>query len=424
MRLVTAMVIAAAACALGACKGSSHTGASSTAGSNTIATAAANVATATVDAGPGTNASINTLYTTVTICAPGSTTNCQTINNIAIDTAASGLRVLSSVLSPALAAALPLQVDGNGNNIVECAQYADGYTWGPVAEADMSISGETAASLPIQVIGSSQFPTPPANPAQGNCGSTGPLEDTLASFGANGTIGVSVFAQDCGSDCALSLDSKINPGFYYACSSATSCSVTTVPLTSQVTNPVTLFATDNNGVIIELPDFAASGASSAVGAIVFGVDTQTNNASGASTTVMAVDPVHGYVSTSLNGVGYPQSFFDTGSNGIFYNDSGLTAPLTLCTDAANSGFYCPSATAGYTADVQSTDTVLISVTFSVANADSLRSGGASLVAFNDLAGTSTPGVFDWGLPFFFGRNVYIVFEGKVSTVASGPYVAF
>ena len=188
-------------------------------------------------------------------------------------------------------------------------------------------------------------------------------------------------------------------------------------------NPVTLFATDNNGVIIELPAVTATGASTMTGAIVFGVDTQTNNSSGTAT-VMTVDPVYGDLATSLNGVAFPQSFLDTGSNGIYFNDTGLVPSLTQCTDNANSSFYCPSATASFTALVQSTDGVTVSVPFSVASADSLRTG-ASLVAFDDLAGSySVTGTFDWGLPFFFGRNVYTVIEGKSTLVGIGPYVAF
>src|ERR1035438_3393566 len=162
MRLFTALFIGATIFALAACKGHSSAGASSSAAStNTLATAANNVAPIVVNAGPGPTANVNTLYTSVTVCAPGSTTNCQTIDNIAVDTGAAGLRIIASVLSPTLAAALPLAVDGNGNNIVECTQYAIGYAWGPVATADVTISGESAASLPIQIIGSTQFPTPP-----------------------------------------------------------------------------------------------------------------------------------------------------------------------------------------------------------------------------------------------------------------------
>jgi hypothetical protein len=429
---VTAILIGSAVLALAGCHKSSS-GASSTAGSNTVATAASNVATATVSAGPGPTANINTLYTSVKICAPGSTTNCQTIDDIEVDTGASGLRVLASVLAPALAAALPLQVDGNGSNIVECTQYADGFAWGPVVTADMTISGESAVSLPMQIIGSAQFPTPPAS-----CAGTGPLEDTVASYGANGSIGLSVFAQDCGSDCALTTDASINPGFYYACSSPTSCTVTTVPLTStsgprQVLNPVTLFATDNNGVIIELPDVASTGAGSTAGALVFGIDTESNNPSDLTSTVLTVDPVGGYVSTSLNGYAYPQSFFDTGSNGLYFDNSitiagtAVEPSLTQCTGTELTSFYCPSSTLSLSAQVLSTSGVTISVAFSVASAESVVSGAGSLVAFNDLAGSfsgSATGTFDWGLPFYFGRNVYTVIEGKVTTVAIGPYVAF
>src|SRR4051812_32545820 len=49
-------------------------------GSGGVASAGPNVATITVDAGPtGTTGVFNTPFVTVTICAPGSTTNCQTI---------------------------------------------------------------------------------------------------------------------------------------------------------------------------------------------------------------------------------------------------------------------------------------------------------------------------------------------------------
>src|SRR5208283_2299600 len=153
---------------------------------------------------------------------------------------------------------------------------------------------------------------------------------------------------------------------------------------------------------------AATGASSTAGVLVFGIDTQTNNASDITSSVIAVNPVGGFVTTSLNGYGYSQSFFDTGSNGLYFDNSinGIIVEpaLTQCTAAANATLYCPSSTLNLTAQVESISNVLISVPFSVASADTLVSGGASLVAFNDLAGMysgSAVGTFDWGLPFFF-----------------------
>ncbi len=44
--------------------------------------------------------------------------------------------------------------------------------------------------------------------------------------------------------------------------------------------------------------------------------------------------------------------------------------------------------------------------------------------FSTLAGPGLgSGEFDWGLPYFLGRNVYVGLEGRSSPLGSGPYVA-
>ena len=110
-----------------------------------------------VDAGPNNN-SVNTLYTTVTVCVPGSTTSCQTIDHIQVDTGSNGLRLLASVLTLNLQGATA----SDGNSLVECTQFVDGYSWGPIALADIQVGGEAASSVPVQVIGSSTFAVPTA----------------------------------------------------------------------------------------------------------------------------------------------------------------------------------------------------------------------------------------------------------------------
>jgi hypothetical protein len=386
--------------------GSGGAGVSSTAPGGSAPTGA-NVAGIVVDAGPtSTSPDVNTLFTTVTLCVPGSTTSCQTIDHIQVDTASYGLRILA----PVLTLSLPVQATASGGSLLECTQFVDGYSWGPVALADVQISGESASSMPVQVIGDPQFTSVPAN-----CSGTGMAEDTVAAFGANGILGIGVFAQDCG-DCETNVDN----GIYYACTS-TLCQATTVLLASQVQNPVTLFATDNNGVVIQLPSVAAQGAATVQGFLIFGIDTQANNKSG-NQTVLTVDG-NGYFTTVLNNQSpLTQSFLDTGSNGLYFNDTGLTQ----CSQSNFSMFYCPASPQTLSAVLMGQNAVSASVNFTVDDAETLGANEPSFVAFPTLAGTypTTTDTFDWGLPFYYGRTVYTAIENTMTAVGTGPYVAF
>jgi hypothetical protein len=60
--------------------------------------------------------------------------------------------------------------------------------------------------------------------------------------------------------------------------------------------------------------------------------------------------------------------------------------------------------------------------FTVGNADTLLSN-VDNAAINSVAGPD-PGAFDFGLPFFFGRNVYVAIEGKSTPGGTGPYSAY
>jgi hypothetical protein len=383
----------------------SSTGGSSGTGSTT--TTAANVVPVTVDAGPtGVNAT-NSLFTTVTVCVPGSTTECQTIDNIQVDTGSYGLRILASVLT----LTLPTATAADGNSLLECTQFVDGYSWGPVATAGVQISGESASNVPIQVIGSSTFTNVPAD-----CSSSGPAENTVTSFGANGILGIGVFAQDCGSGCA----SAPLAGTYYSCT-ATTCNAIAVPLISQVPNPVTLFATDNNGTIIELPSVPAAGAATLTGSLIFGIDTETNNASGTGKTVLTLDSTFGTFSTAFDGTTFGSSFIDSGSNGLFFYDTAIPQ----CSSSDYSGFDCPSSTLSLSATLTGDNNVSAAVSFSIANAQTLFEAEPTYTAFASLGGTySGTTTFDWGLPFFYGRDVYNAIQGYSTSAGAGPYVAF
>ncbi|HTB89861.1 MAG TPA: DUF3443 domain-containing protein [Steroidobacteraceae bacterium] len=371
-----------------------------------------NTASVIVDAGPS-NASVNTLFTSVTICVPGSTTSCQTIDHIQVDTGSYGLRILAPVLTSALTT-LPIEKLANGNSLAECTQFVDGFSWGPIVTADFQIAGETAKSVPVQIIGDPRLTNIPSE-----CSGTGGTEeDTVSSFGANGILGIGPFELDCG-DCDTATH-----GLYFAC--ATSCTDTMVPANQQVPNPVTHFAADNNGAIVMLPSVAAGGASNVTGSLIFGIDTQTDNASGTET-VLTVDD-NAQLIVDFNTQTLAMSFIDSGSNGIYFADTNISLCAAPPNDPTSQivNFYCPASTLTLPITIQGVNgTMTNNLTFGVGNTETMLN--SNFDAYPQLAGTlpaGNAGSFDYGLPFFFGKRVAVAVQGAMTTAGTGPYIAF
>src|SRR6267154_2419186 len=192
-----------------------HTNSNTT--SNTSTSTGANVQPITVNAGPAGNY-VNGAFTSVTVCTPGTPT-CETIAGVLVDTGSSGLRILSSALT---GVTLPQQKAASGAPVVECLPFVSGYTWGPVETADIQIAGEKATSVPVQVINQTAYPVPTA------CSNRGTSQDST--LGANGILGVGVFAQDCGERCVST--GAQNPNLYYECP-ASGCVVVGEALSQQ-----------------------------------------------------------------------------------------------------------------------------------------------------------------------------------------------
>ncbi len=374
-----------------------------------ITSALSNVLDIRVDAGPADSGyNVNRLYVDVRICQAGSS-QCQTIDHVLLDSGSTGLRLLSSVIP--LSLKLDRKTASTGFPLLNCAQFVDNtFAWGPVALADVVLGGKTAANVPIQLI---------ADPAAGNppvaCSGGGTAMSSIADLGAKGVLGLGLFKEDCGRGC----ETTLHNGFYYTCASAT-CSSTSgvkVPLAEQLKNPAALFASDNNGMVIELPAVASSGATSLSGSLIFGVDTRDNNrpTSGLVLTTNA----SGYFSTMLAGKTMAESFLDTGSNGLYFD----SAVFPVCAGSSR-GFYCPASINNLTATLTGANRVSTPVSFSIDNAAAMFAD-ASKVVLPSLSGPfGTSAGFDWGLPFFYGRRVLIGFEGRASSLATGPYYAF
>ena len=388
-----------------------------------------NVVTMTVDSGPvSSSPAVDTPYITVTVCVPGSTTQCQTFNNIEVDTGSYGFRILADATDTSgttFDLSLPAETAAGGAPLAECAQFVDGFSWGLVTTADLQVGGETASGVPVQVIGDptvsgeSSFPAIPAA-----CSGVGTSEDTVTAFGANGILGIGPFAQDCGSGCAITTDN----GDYYVCP-ASGCQPSTAALAAQVTNPVFDFQIDNDGVIVELPSLGPSGtAPASTGALIFGIGTRGNNQLNASTILTTND--YGDITTLFNGQSLPYSYFDTGSNAYYFNDSAI--PDTCMN---NAGWFCPSSTLNLEATNEGVNGTEAPVTFSIANAQTLFNEYQSNTAFDDIGASAgnqsafcpngaSNCAFDFGLPFFFGRDIYIGYQGANTSAGPGPFYAY
>lgn len=341
----------------------------------------------------------NMLQTSVTLCVPGTNT-CQTIDGIQVDTGSHGLRVLASALAPTMALP-PVAGSTSGSVMAECAVFGSGYTWGAVRQADVRLAGQLAASTSVQII------SDPAVPAVAqDCSQSGLSMLIATTLPGNGILGIGPFVADCGANCA----SSPMPRWYYQCT-AGACTASPLAVAQQVTNPVANFATDNNGVVIELPDVPDIGAFSVNGTLTFGIGSQANNALGLAK-VLPANSSSAYVSTDFGGTTYGASYIDSGSNGLLFPSTTL---------ARCGVWFCPATTQSLSATIRSPAGAQSTVNFSVASSTSLF--GSGNYAFDNLAGPSNSG-FAWGLPFFFGRRVFTAFQERATPAGAGPFYAF
>ena len=305
---------------------------------------------------------------------------------------------------------------------------------GPCEQANVTLGGETASNLPIQVVSSSNSVAVPSS-----CSDGGSNANTVASLGANGILGVGSEPTDCFADganvCSASYGLSSPLPIYYTCSGA-SCSPAYIVTANEVANPAVLFPTDNNGVIVELSSVSGS-AASVGGSLIFGIGTESNNQLPSGTPVLT--QTCGEFTTEFDGSSYgitnsdyctgPGSFIDSGSNGLFFPDASIPACSANTTDGNLSSWYCPTSTENLTATNYGANGASSGASFSVANAQTLftsPSTGADN-AYSQLGGPNIPGYgFDWGLPFFYGNNVYVSIDGEKmpSGTPAAPWWAY
>jgi hypothetical protein len=373
----------------------------------------------------GTNAEAyaNFPCVSVTVCGIGTPTNCQTIDDILLDTGSYGLRIFKSALSSSVLNDLAPVTNGS-STLGECVLFGDGSSeWGQVSYAYVQLAGEPKIAAPIQVI-DFNFNSPPSPCTSANSSPDLSPNDT----GFNGILGVGYLAEDCGITCTFFPSN----GQYYTCTGGDCSGGARVDLNAQVTNPIALLPTDNNGLYLTLPSVGSTGAVSATGTLTIGIGTQ--GAIPTSPTTLQISDKLGVFSTNSgstydsNGANRMPGFVDSGSNMLFFPGN-----LDDCGDVYNtsqlSGLFCPSTDQVLTyANTSISDTTTTAaVTFTVTDFVNVVSTNSSHYVFSNIAGSSgdlIDGMFDWGLPFYFGRTVYVGIDQTTSTLGTGPYFAY
>lgn len=421
----------AAGCGGGKSGSTLSTGSSGRTGNNVLSIA--------VDGGPTANQANGVIYenaafASATVCSPRSASDCVTIDHLLVDTGSTGLRVFQPEVSMLN---LPAVNASNGSAAFNCVSFVDGtFMWGAVEQANVTMGSETADSVPIQVISSTNSGVPTS------CSNGGTTNDnTAALLGANGILGVGLEPTDCFyagksvCDSSFGLSTPPTPA-YYTCSGGT-CNPAFVNVAHQVANPVALLPKDNNGVIIELPAVAGT-ARTVSGSLIFGIGTESNNQLSSTATIFTLS-CNDFVTvldgqtlgiTNANNCTGPGSFIDSGSNGLFFPNVPNFPQCPTNTPVGDlSGFYCPATTQTLSATNRGQNGKSKNTSFTVANAEDLftNSSTSTDAAMSGLAGTNPTGVgFDWGLPFFFGVNVYNAIDSKAvpSGAPAAPWWAY
>ena len=376
------------------------------------------------------SANANVLYATVTVCKPGGNpaipNECVTVDNVQVDTGSVGLRVLASKvkslnLPPVELTSSPV------TRAWECFPFVIGGLWGQNAVADVVMGKQTATVVPVQLIEDDPKAAVQA-PLDCNKAADGNILSSDTALGSNGILGIGSTTLDCGVGCVAGnyTNSFVQ---YYSCpqgaTSSAACTAAAVPANLQVYNPVAALPTRyNNGVVLKMPAVTHPGAATASGELIFGLDSAANNTVPVSATkvFLGVNPAtdsYLNVTTVYGGRTILSSYLDTGTNGLFFTDN----TLIRCNGAT---WYCPAKTIDATAQISDGDNAALNpvkVAFQIGNAEALFS--TNNTAFNDAAGATpaSSASFAWGMPFFYGRNVYLSIWQQAGAL-SGPWYAW
>ncbi|AUR51638.1 DUF3443 family protein [Aquella oligotrophica] len=352
----------------------------------------------TVKAGSGYNGrGINVPYITVTVCIPNTTT-CQKLDYILMDTGSVGLKIDASQMNNLNLPAITQ--NGTGLPISVCNLYGSGYAFATANYADVYIAGEKAGNIPVQIINDSADQS--GVPA--SCSNEG-QQVIFSDTGARGIIGINPIVN-------IANDSNTD----YVCNNGNCTPITEgIPVQYLNVNPVGYFANDNNGEIISLPAATANGNTNLIGTLTFGLNTESNNAIPGSVNSILGDPNNfiGKFTVTAQGVTY-DSMFDSGTNHWLFYDTAIP------TCQPDNLVYCPAAATQWQSIASSYNGSGTPIAISADIAS--PTGYSSIMPFWGIQSSLGSGLY--GLPFYYGKTVYLGFIGSQTSMGAGPTWGF
>ena len=328
----------------------------------------------------------NRMVASVTVCEPG-TERCATVDDVMVDTGSTGLRLEASAMPTWLR--LPAFPGPGGRPLAECLRFVHDTAWGPLYRADVRLGGLTAKGLPLQVIDDQGGLQPQA------C----PRSDVRPT--SNGTLGIGHHLYDCQGTCGQRADA---PGVFVRDGAEWSPSEGAIEPAYRLPNPVSYLPGHDNGIVIELPASPAGGAREVAGTLTFGVDAVAGDGAGTAR-ILHLDAA-GRFTTVLDGRSYPASYIDSGTETYILRDDSLPRCRTMA------WAYCVEPRRTLDAEMVGIDGKRIPTRFGVGNYQGVRErhAGASDDVAEAAEAQST--AFVWGAPFFLGRRVSVVMEGR------------
>ncbi len=345
------------------------------------------------------HAGFNRMVVQVSVCVPG-TRSCATIDDVMIDTGSTGLRLEASAVPSWLR--LPAVLGPGHEPLAECLRFVGDDAWGPLERVDLRIGGLMASGLPIQIIGDMAAAQPASCPRS-------EVDPT-----SNGTLGIGTHLTDCEGECR---QSEADP-IYFDCKRG-HCD----PLEGRVgeayrlPNPIAFFDRHDNGVVFDLPDAAGEGSLDSVGTLTIGVETDHGRFDSAA--IVKLDE-RGRFTTLYGGREYPDSYIDSGTETFIVPDDALPRCPAL------PWAFCAAPAVTRDAAMLGRDGARNVTSFRVGDYRHIRQRGFGASAEIAVAARPASRAFVWGAPFFLGKRIAVVLEGRgIPGVAhlEGPFYA-